>query len=138
MSADRIAQIARRLHLLLAWVFVGCLVVQVLLVGLDLFEVTGPDAHVHRNFAYTYGWLAPAMVLLAVVGRLPRLRLGQTVALLVLFALQTYLPSVADAAPWLAALHAVNALVVVWLATHIALAAGGELRNPVDRAREIP
>jgi hypothetical protein len=63
------------------------------------------------------------MVLLAVAGRLPGRRLRMTLALLVLFALQTYLPGLADAVPLVAALHAVNAVVVVWLATHLAVAA---------------
>jgi mercuric ion transport protein len=105
-----------------AWAFVACLVVQVFLVGLDLFEVTGAERGVHREFAYLYGWLAPLLVLLAVGGRLPRRLLVLTVVLLVLFAVQTYLPSLAEELPALAAVHAVNALAVLWLAVSVAVA----------------
>ena len=37
---------------------VGCLLVQVFLVGLDIFADT--DASIHRDFAYVYGWLTPS------------------------------------------------------------------------------
>lgn len=119
-SADRLAASARVAFVALAWAFVGCLIVQLFLVGLDLFEVVGADSTVHRQFAYLYGWLAPGLVVLAVAARLPRDRLLRTVLLLVLFAVQTYLPTLADRAPLLAAIHSVNALVVVWLAVHVA------------------
>jgi hypothetical protein len=118
---DRPAELARIAYQALAWMFVACLVVQIFLVGLDLFKVIGTEAGVHRAFAYTYGWLAPILVLLAVAGRLPRHRLWLTMLLLILFALQTYLPTLRDRAPWLAAFHAVNALLLFWLAVHLAL-----------------
>jgi hypothetical protein len=118
---DRPAELARIAYQALAWIFVACLVVQIFLVGLDLFEVIGTEAGVHRAFAYTYGWLAPILVLLAVAGRLPRHRLWLTMLLLVLFALQTYLPTLKDQAPWIAAFHAVNALFIFWLAVRLAL-----------------
>jgi len=75
---------------------------------------------VHRDFAYLYGWLAPALVLLAMLGRTPRWFTIGTIVLLVLFAIQTYLPSLQDRLPLLAATHAVNALAVFWLAVIIA------------------
>ena len=105
----------------LAWVFVACLMVQLFLVGLDAFEVTN-DSTFHREFAYLYGWLAPLLVLLAAVGRLPAIKRVQAALLLILFAVQTYLPTLAEEAPMLAAVHAVNALAVTWLAVHLALA----------------
>ena len=49
------------------WALVGCLVLQLFLVGLDVFEVVGRDSTIHRQFAYLYGWLTPALVILAVV-----------------------------------------------------------------------
>jgi mercuric ion transport protein len=119
-SGDRTTQLARLAYLGAAWVFLACLVVQLFLVGLDLFEALG-DASVHREFAYLYGWLAPALVLLAGVGRLPGRRVALTALLLVLFAVQTYLPSLADRAPLLAAFHAVNALAIFWLTLHLAV-----------------
>lgn len=99
----------------------ACLVVQIFLVGLDVFAPS-PDEFgtAHREFAYLYGWLTPALVLLAMVGQTPRWFKIGTVALLVLFAIQTYLPSLQDQMPLLAATHAVNALAVIWLAASIA------------------
>lgn len=127
-ASDFPGHLARVAYATLAWVFVACLVVQLFLVGLDIFEVTA-GATFHRDFAYLYGWLAPLLVLLAATGRLPRGRQALTVILLVLFALQTYLPSLADGAPLLAAFHAVNALAVWWLALHLALSSRGQLES---------
>lgn len=133
MSSDRTAHLARLAFVVTAWAFVASLVVQLFLVGLDLFEVTGEEVGIHREFAYFYGWLAPLLVLLAVAGRLPRGRLLLTVTLLVLFAMQTYLPSLAEELPRLAALHAVNAIAVVWIATTLALA-GRDQFGPLTEA----
>ena len=121
MGSDQTADLARLGYVVVAWAFLTCLAVQLFLVGLDLFEVTGDDVGIHREFAYIYGWLAPAMVLLAVAARLPRRALQLTVALLVLFAVQTYLPSLANELPDIAALHALNAIAVVWISATLAL-----------------
>jgi hypothetical protein len=122
MSSDRSLVLARRGFSVVAWAFVASLVVQLFLVGLDLFEVTGDEVGIHREWAYVYGWLAPLLVLLAVAARLPRRDQLLTLVLLVLFAVQTYLPSLAEELPTLAALHAVNAVAVLWVATTLALA----------------
>jgi len=133
MSSDRTVYLARLAFVATAWAFVASLVVQLFLVGLDLFEVTGEEVGIHREFAYFYGWLAPLLVLFAVAGRLPRGRLLLTMTLLVLFAMQTYLPSLAEELPTLAALHAVNAVAVVWIATTLALA-GRDQFGPLTEA----
>jgi hypothetical protein len=122
MSSDQTAGLARLGYVVVAWAFLACLGVQLFLVGLDIFEVTGEDVGIHRDFAYVYGWLAPALVLLGVAARLPRRTLLLTTALLVLFAVQTYLPSLADELPNVAALHAVNAIAVVWISATLAVA----------------
>lgn len=113
--------VARRAFVVVAWAFVACLVVQFFLVGLDVFEALG-ESELHRDFAYTYGWLAPGLVLLAGLARLPRRVLVLSVVLLVLYAVQTYLPLMADALPGFAAIHAVNALAVFWVAVRLAQA----------------
>jgi Family of unknown function (DUF6220) len=93
-----------------AWLFVACVVVQVFLVGLDVFAKMGGS--IHRDFAYVYGWLAPILVLLAAVARVPRPLRTLTWVLLVLFAFQTVLPSLKDQFPLLAAFHTINALAI--------------------------
>jgi hypothetical protein len=105
-----------------AWLFVACVVVQFFLVGLRLFGVE-PWTELHADFAYLYGWLAPVLVLLAAATRAPRRTQLLAVLLLVVFAVQTYLPQLVDVAPWLAALHAPNALVVAWIAIRLAVEA---------------
>jgi hypothetical protein len=114
----------RRALVAVTWLFVACLVVQFFLVGLDVFGATG-ESEIHRDFAYLYGWLAPIIVLLAVAVGGPRRVLWLAVLLLVLYAVQTYLPTIAEVAPMLAAVHAVNALAVFWVAIQLARAATG-------------
>jgi len=101
-----------------AWLFVVCVVVQVFLVGLDIFAKLGGS--IHRDFAYLYGWLAPILVLLAGAARAPTATRSLTLVLLVLFAVQTVLPSLRDQLPVLAGLHSVNALAIFALAIVVA------------------
>ena len=129
MSSDDARDLARQAFLVAAWLLVACLVVQLFLVGLDVFEAADSVGTVHRQFAYLYGWLAPVLVLLAAAARVPRWFRVATLVLLVLFAIQTYLPSLQDRLPLLAATHAVNALAVSWLAVAVAWRAR-ELRRP--------
>lgn len=110
-----------RALVVLAWLFVACLVVQFFLVGLEIFEALG-ESELHRDFAYTYGWLTPIMVLLAAVANATTRARVLSVALLVAFAIQTYLPLLADRAPLAAAVHPVTALLVVLVAVLFARA----------------
>ena len=112
----------RRAFPLVAWVFVGCVVIQFFLVGLRVFDAK-PFTELHSDFAYLYGWLTPILVLFAAspAGSPRALRLAA--ALLVLFAVQTFLPLLAKSAPGLGAFHALNALVVAWFAVALARAA---------------
>jgi len=121
-SGDRLTGYARLAFVATARVFVVCLVIQLFLVGLDVFGVIGTENGIHREFAYAYGWLAPLLVLLAGVSQAPRRQVQLAAMLLVLFAVQTYLPSLAKELPLLAAIHSVNALAVFWLALTLARA----------------
>jgi hypothetical protein len=109
---------ARLGFLVCAWLFVVCVLIQVFLVGLDIFAKL--DGGMHRDFAYLYGWLAPMLVLLAGAARVPTGTRSLTLLLLVLFAMQTVLPSLRDQLPMLAALHTVNALAIFAIGTVIA------------------
>jgi hypothetical protein len=106
-----------------AWLFVVCVVIQVFLVGLDIFAKL--DGEVHRDFAYLYGWLVPVLVLLSGAARVPTRTRSLTLLLLVLFAAQTVLPSLRDQVPILAALHPVNALAIFAIGIVIARRATG-------------
>ena len=101
-----------------AWLFVGCLLLQVFLVGLDVFADVG--GAIHRDFAYVYGWLAPVIVLLSRSAEVPARARIPALLLLLLFAAQTVLPSLKDEFPVLAAFHTVNALAIFALAIAVA------------------
>lgn len=110
---------ARSAYRWLAWLFAACVLIQVFLVGMDLFGATH-DPALHRNFAYIYGWLLPAMLLLARVGRLSTRIVWLTVLLLLLFAVQTILPGFTEQWPFLGPLHVINAFAMFGLAIVLA------------------
>jgi len=103
----------------LAWLIVAGLVAEFYLAGAALFGVT-PSFQLHRALG---GILTIATVLLLVVALVVRLgrRLTGLVALLVaLMIVQAALPSLQSIVPALAALHVVNAAVLLGLAGPIA------------------
>ena len=117
-AAARAIGPARLLFVLAAWLFVVSVVIQTILVGFDIFAHMGGS--IHRDFAYVYGWLAPILVLLAGVARVPARLRTITIVLLVAFAVQTVLPSLKDQYPFLSAFHTVNALLIFGLGVTLA------------------
>jgi hypothetical protein len=115
---NRAREVARLGYAMVAWVFLGCVLVQAYLVGVDVFS--GGDGATHRDFAYLYGWLTPVLVLLAAAAQLPTGTRALTILLLVLYAVQTVLPSQKEAYPLLAALHTPNALAIFAIAIVLA------------------
>lgn len=111
---DRVAGWPRLAFAVAAWAFLAGVVVQVFLVGIDLFA--GGDSGVHRDFAYVYGWLAPVLVLLAGAADVSGRGRALAVALVVLFAIQVVLPTLRESYPGLAILHTPNALAIFALA----------------------
>lgn len=112
----------RRVFAGLAWLFVACIVVQFFLVGLRVFDVH-PWTELHAEFAYLYGWLSPALVLMAGAIRVPHRTRRLALGLLCLFAIETFLPLLQPIAPWVAAVHAAFAFAVAWAAVALARAA---------------
>lgn len=114
----KIVSRARSAYLIVAWLFVVAVISQVFLAGLSLFA-SAANWGAHKEFGYSLGFLALLLVVLAFLGRMPR-ALGRWLALLfVVYAIQTILPALRVGAPWVAALHPVNALAVFWIAlTH--------------------
>jgi hypothetical protein len=98
--------------------YVGGIVIQVLLAGAGLFEMTDFDMHVGL------GWLlGSAPILLIPLAILARAGLG-TVSLTIVLAVDAMIqPELALArhdSPVIAALHPVNALILFWLALLVA------------------
>jgi hypothetical protein len=109
-----IRSIARLALPAVAGLFVACVVVQVFLAGLGVFD--SPAAFVtHREFGWLFGWLTLVMLVLALVGRAPRRITGSVVLLLVLFALQSVLVVVRTDLPAVAALHPLNGFAILAL-----------------------
>ena len=124
---------ARMAFALVAALFALCSVVQVYLAGLGVFST--PTAFLtHRDFGYLFGLLTLVLIVLALVGRLPRVFLAASILLLVLFALQSVFVLFRDGMPALAALHPLNGFVIVGVAVGLAWASRRLVRAPADAA----
>ena len=107
---------------LAAWLFSACIVVQVFLAGLGVFDSASAFI-THRNFGYLFGWLSLVVLIVAAVGRMPRRLIGLAGLTLVQMALQSVFILFREDNPAIAALHPVNGvlllvttLVLGWLA----------------------
>ena len=102
-----------------AWLLVACLLVQVFLAGMGVFD--GPERfETHRNFGYLFGWLTLVMVIIAAVGRLGRLLIGLSALTLVQFFLQSIFILFREDQPAIAALHPVNGVLLLVVTIAIA------------------
>jgi hypothetical protein len=101
-----------------AWLFLACVIAQVFLAGVAVFG--DGDFATHREFGYLFGLLTLVLVILAIAGRMGRRWIGASALLLVLFALQSVFVLLRTSAATLAALHAVNALAIFWVAQGVA------------------
>lgn len=107
-------------------IFMACAILQVFLAGLGVFD--DPRSFItHREFGYTFGWLTLAILVLALVGRLPRRIVGLAVLLLVQFALQSVLVALRADLPAVAALHPVNGFLIL-LVSYVTLRASWAAR----------
>jgi hypothetical protein len=105
----------RRTYPLVVAVFLACVVIQVFLAGLGVFD--GPSAFVtHREFGYLFGWLTLVILVLALGGRMPRRIVGMSALLLVQFALQSVFVALRTDLPAIAALHPLNGFAILLVA----------------------
>lgn len=110
-----------RAHEGASWLVAACVVVQVFLAGLGVFD--DPGAFVtHREFGYLFGWLTLVVLVLALVGRMGRRLVGASLLLLVQFALQSVLVAVRDSQPVIAALHPLNGMAILLVTVALARA----------------
>jgi hypothetical protein len=110
---------ARTAYPVVAGLFVACAVIQVFLAGLGVFD--DPNAFVtHRNFGYLFGWLTLVLLVIALVGRMPRRYVGLAVLILVLFSLQSVFVALRQDMPAVAALHPLNGFLILGVATYAA------------------
>jgi hypothetical protein len=107
-----------RVHAAAAALFVVAIVIQVFLAGAALANLGGSgDFSTHSGFGYTgIGLAALAVLLTSIAARRPRRESGIALGLVGLYVVQTVLPNFRTSAPWVAALHPVNALFLFALA----------------------
>jgi hypothetical protein len=121
--------VLRRVHAAVAIVFVVAIIVQVFLAGAAIANLGGSgNFSAHIEFGYTWiGLAALALLVTAFAARRPRRDIGIVVAIIVLYVIQTLLPSFKSSSPAIAALHPVNALllfvVALWYARRLWLVA---------------
>lgn len=124
--------IARQALPLVGAVFVGCVVIQVFLAGLGVFD--DPRSFVtHREFGYLIGMFTLVLLVLALIGRSPRRIAAYSALLLFQFALQSVLVALRADVPALAALHPVNGFLILLVAITVTRASWVELRTREDR-----
>lgn len=121
-------------YLGVAWLIVAGIVIQFLLVGQALFVGGGFGLHIEFGFYYM-GLTALALPILAGAAGLPRRAIGLSALLFVLMLVQMFLPGFRAIVPVVAALHPVNALLVLWLSLKLARQARA---YSVDSARMTP
>ena len=125
---------ARIGFVVVAWIFAACVVVQIYLAGLGVFD--RPASFItHRDFGYLFGLLTLVLIALAAVGRLPRRILGASALLLVLFALQSVFVLLwREGTGPIAALHPLNGFAILLIASWMAWNTRHYLRpEPADR-----
>lgn len=124
--------IARQALPLVGAVFVGCVIIQVFLAGLGVFD--DPRSFVtHRAFGYLIGMFTLVLLVLALVARSPRRITGYSALLLIQFALQSLLVALRTDAPALAALHPVNGFLILFVAIAITRASWAARRTSVGQ-----
>jgi len=111
----------RWIHIAAAWLFAAGVLLQGYLAGSALTQLGGNgDFEAHRSIGYSLmGILALVVLVSAIIGRLPRRHVGLAVLLFILYIVQTILPGARASSPAVAALHPVNAMVLLVLAVAI-------------------
>ena len=114
---------ARRVHPWLAGIFALGVLVQGYLAGSALPQLGGSgDFAAHREVGFTVmGIIALLVLIVGGLGRGSRLAIWGSVAIFVLYIIQTSLPGMAGSSPAVAALHPANAIVLFGLSAWIFL-----------------
>lgn len=108
----------QRVHALAASVFVAAVVIQFFLAGAALAQLGGSGSFAtHIAFGY-WGLFVTGLILLitAFVARMPRRDIGIVALIFVLYIVQTILPNFRSSVSVIAALHPLNAAILLALA----------------------
>src|SRR6266545_1019689 len=107
-----------QIHQWLVRIFMAGLVLQFYLAGAPIFGVR-LSFEPHRILGFALIIVAILFLVLALVGRLGRKLIGFSTLLVFLTIVQAILPSLRGIAPWIAALHPVNALALIGVSAMI-------------------
>jgi hypothetical protein len=112
-------QALRQVHAVVAWVFVATIVYQIYLAGAAIANLGGSgDFSAHAGFGFeAVGLAALAVLITAIIARVPRRDIGWSFLLLLQYVIQTILPGLRGTSPAIAALHPLNAVLLFALAT---------------------
>jgi mercuric ion transport protein len=121
-------QTLRAIFAIVAWAFLGLVVVQVFLAGIGLFGAG--SISLHREFGYLVSLVPLALLIAAALARAGARLTGLVAVLTVITFVQTSLPYFRDDVPYIAALHPVNALAIAWIGLVVALRATALARAP--------
>jgi hypothetical protein len=126
-------ELARKIFVILAWLFVLAVAIQFLLAGLGVLGGEGLD--LHRAWGFLVLHLIPILMFItAIVGRMGRTVIGLTGALFLLVFLQA-LFAAPDLDPrWLRSLHVLNALFIFALGFHLAQRGSRTIRSTAAAA----
>jgi hypothetical protein len=95
--------------------FALCLIIQIFLAGLAIFAEPVYWAS-HTTFVHMFEIIPLLMMVLALVGRLPRKLIWQSVGLLLLIFLMYLTANIGALSPYVAATHPVMAMIMFWVA----------------------
>jgi Family of unknown function (DUF6220) len=111
--------VARKIFVGLAWLFVLAVAIQFLLAGLGVLG--GESLEPHRQWGFIVLHLLPILMLIAaIVGRMGRTVIVLTVVLFLLVFLQPLFADPELHPQWLRSLHVLNALFIFALGYHLA------------------
>ena len=111
--------VARKVFVWLAWLFLFAVAIQFFLAGLGVLG--GESLEAHRQWGFIVLHLIPILMFIAAItGRMGRTVLGLTAALFLLVFLQPLFASPELDPRWLRSLHVLNALFIFTLGFHLA------------------
>ena len=132
---------ARPAFVFMAVAFAAGVTIQIFIAGLAIF-VNPVNWAGHADLGHILLPWPPLLLLLALVGRLPRSVKWQCAALVGLIFVQFYTPGMTRDLPWAAASHPVIAMVLFWASVRIAtnawrLASEPDLKSETEQVDKI-
>jgi len=119
-------KVARYTYVGVAWVAIAGFLGNIYLAGMAVF-VNRSYWDIHTEFGYAVGLIVPIFILLSLLAWIPRRLTTWLAALLLYYIFHTILPLLQENLGWIAALHPVSAVLLVWLGLTHARRAGALL-----------